>query len=184
MSSVFFFYCFLIFCLPLDILFVDRSTLACIFTLILPYVSVLLSVFLIKCNHLQINLHDSQTMTVTTIEWIPFHGCIYLYIFCFYFQFKKVFKDFTSLVQQTLTFVMHLQDLSVSQEKNSIKISDVEDVQSSVSPLSSLPVYSIALMTENTALDLEPKPPNTPSSKFSMINLLCGVRKRRWLWVA
>ncbi|MCI4379326.1 hypothetical protein PGIGA_G00226760 [Pangasianodon gigas] len=94
-------------------------------------------------------------------------------------QFKKVFKDFTSLAQQTLTFVMHLQDLSVSQEKNSIETSDVEHVQSSLSPLSSLPVYSIALATENTPLEPAPRPPHTPSSKFSVINLLCGVRRRR-----
>ncbi|XP_060779486.1 uncharacterized protein si:ch211-151h10.2 isoform X2 [Neoarius graeffei] len=94
-------------------------------------------------------------------------------------QFKKVFKDFTSLAQQTLTFVMHLQDLSMSQEKNGIKTSHVENVWSSLSAPSSLPVYSIALATENTPLDPDPRPPHIPSSKFSVINLLCGVRQRR-----
>ncbi|XP_046720512.1 uncharacterized protein si:ch211-151h10.2 [Silurus meridionalis] len=94
-------------------------------------------------------------------------------------QFKKVFKDFTSLAQQTQTFEMHLQDLSVSQEKNSIKSSDVEHMQSYLSHPSSLPVYSIALPNEDTSLEHDPRPLHTPSSKFSMINLLCGVRRRR-----
>ncbi|XP_053534014.1 uncharacterized protein si:ch211-151h10.2 isoform X3 [Ictalurus punctatus] len=94
-------------------------------------------------------------------------------------QFKKVFKDFTCLEQQTLTFVMHLQDLSVTHEKNSIKISDVEHVQSSLLSPSSLPVYRTSLATGNTPLDPDPRPTLTPSSKFSVINLLCGLRQRR-----
>ncbi|XP_026988421.1 uncharacterized protein si:ch211-151h10.2 [Tachysurus fulvidraco] len=94
-------------------------------------------------------------------------------------QFEKVFKDSASLSQQTLTFVRHLQDLSVSQERNSIKTSDVEHVQSSSSPPSSLPVYGIVPVTENTPSDPEPRPTHTPSSKYSVMNLLCGVRRRR-----
>ncbi|XP_058243499.1 uncharacterized protein si:ch211-151h10.2 isoform X2 [Hemibagrus wyckioides] len=94
-------------------------------------------------------------------------------------QFEKVSKEFTSLSQQTLTFVRHLQDLSVSQDGNSIKTPDVEHVQSLSSPPSSLPVYSIAPATENTPSDPDPKPPQTSGSKYSVMNLLCGVRRRR-----
>lgn len=118
--------------------------------------------------------YDSKAKT------IELHFMLCIFFSCFtYCQFKKVFKDFTSLAQQTLTFVMHLQDLSMSQEKNGIKTSHVENVWSSLSAPSSLPVYSIALATENTPLDPDPRPPHIPSSKFSVINLLCGVRQRR-----
>lgn len=116
-------------------------------------------------------------LTVRSKEMNKISHCIF-YVFT-YCQFQKVFKDFTFLAQQTLTFVIHLQDLSVSQEKNSIDISDAEHDQRSLSYPSALPVYRIALATENTPLDPDPKPPLTPRSKFSMITLLCGVRLRR-----
>ncbi|TSR87288.1 hypothetical protein Baya_11911 [Bagarius yarrelli] len=94
-------------------------------------------------------------------------------------QFEKVSKDFTSLSQQTLTFVMHLKDLSVSKEKNGIKTSDVKHVHSSSLPLSAVPVYSIVPATEKTPSDPDLDSTNKPSSKFSVLSLLCGLRQRR-----
>ncbi|XP_053356966.1 uncharacterized protein si:ch211-151h10.2 [Clarias gariepinus] len=93
-------------------------------------------------------------------------------------QFKKVFKDFTSLMQQTLTFVLHLQDLRDRREQKN-KTSDVEHIQNSSSSPSTLPVYSIGLVTENTPVEPDSELPNTQSSKFSLKHLLCGVKRGR-----
>ncbi|KAL7870627.1 hypothetical protein SRHO_G00081240 [Serrasalmus rhombeus] len=81
-------------------------------------------------------------------------------------QFEKVHEDFMSLEQQTLTFVTHLRGLRVSEEETS-------------SPVSALPVYSVALTAGNPVLDPDPEPPPKSSSKFSAMNCLRGVRRRK-----
>ncbi|XP_036417565.1 uncharacterized protein si:ch211-151h10.2 [Colossoma macropomum] len=95
-------------------------------------------------------------------------------------QFEKVHEDFMSLEQQTLTFVTHLRGLRVSEEGSKVSLSDLEHSQSAPSsPVSAVPVYSVALATENPILDPDPEPPPKSSSKLSAMNCLCGVRRRK-----
>ncbi|KAI4882586.1 hypothetical protein NFI96_020273 [Prochilodus magdalenae] len=95
-------------------------------------------------------------------------------------KFEKVYKDFMSLEQQTLTFVTHLRGLRGSEQESEVSVSDLEQVQNAPSlPLSTVPVLSVALATENPVLDTDSEPPPKSSSKLSAMNCLRGVRRKR-----
>ncbi|KAL6479182.1 hypothetical protein MHYP_G00126150 [Metynnis hypsauchen] len=95
-------------------------------------------------------------------------------------QFEKVHEDFMSLEQQTLTFVTHLRGLRVCEEESKVSLPVLEHSQSAPSsPVSAVPVYSVALTAGNPILDPDPDPPPKSSSKLSAMNCLRGVRRRK-----
>ncbi|XP_076850306.1 uncharacterized protein LOC143500017 isoform X2 [Brachyhypopomus gauderio] len=120
-------------------------------------------------------LEEEQEHLAATVGLAPDATWIKDFQQCNTEQFEKVYKDFTSLEQQTQTFVMHLKGLGVSGQERAVSTNSTHHNASPHSPLSSMPVYG----TSRTGPFMDPEPSLRNRSTVSVMDCLCGLKRWR-----